>query len=164
MENPLIKNWKHNAIKNKDKNYKFFHWLKSKHSARVDQLAQELHQEAFEKIDCTTCANCCKSSSPVVKKPDIERIAAHLKMKESEFIEKFLLLDEEGDYVMNVRPCPLLGEDNLCSIYEVRPRDCREYPHTDKKNFNTRKHLHTGNTLVCPAVFYIVEEMQKRIR
>ena len=57
-------------------------------------------------------------------------------------------------------PCPFLADDGRCTIYEVRPKDCAEYPHTQKKGFASRTHLHADNTLVCPAVFWIVEELR----
>ena len=81
----------------------------------------DLHEEAFSKINCLECAACCKNYSPRFKTPDLKRIAKHLKMKEGDFIEKYLVLDNEGDYVVKTKPCPFLGSDNYCGIYEVRP-------------------------------------------
>src|ERR1041385_6600730 len=80
-----------------------------------------IHEEAFSKIDCLQCANCCKNYSPRFKTPDVKRISKHLRMREADFIEKYLLVDEEGDFVVNTKPCPFLGTDNFCSIYEERP-------------------------------------------
>lgn len=54
------------------------------------------------------------------------------------------------------------GDDNLCSIYEVRPAECREYPHTNKPGFTTRTVRHASNALACPAVFWIVEQMRNQ--
>src|SRR5258708_30270982 len=68
-----------------------------------------LHEEAFSKIDCLQCANCCKNFSPRFKTPDIKRISKHLKMRESEFIDKYLLVDGDGDFVAKTKPCPFLG-------------------------------------------------------
>ena len=62
---------------------------------------------------------------------------------------------------MNALPCPFLKDDK-CSIYEVRPKDCRDFPHTDKKEFTARRYLHTANTKACPAVFHIIETMKDR--
>jgi hypothetical protein len=76
-------------------------------------------------------------------------------------IEQYLQLDEEGDYVFRETPCPFLMPDNYCMIYEVRPRACREYPHTDRARFHQILKLTWRNTLVCPAVLEIVEELRK---
>ena len=56
-------------------------------------------------------------------------------MKPQQFTEQFLQLDEENDYVLKSVPCTFLDADNYCSIYEVRPKACREFPHTDRKKF-----------------------------
>jgi Fe-S-cluster containining protein len=118
-----------------------------------------LHEEAFSRIDCLQCANCCKNYSPRFKLPDIKRASKRLRMKESEFISAYLRLDEEGDYVVNRHPCPFLGEDNYCGIYEDRPRDCARYPYTDEDVFIKQPALSLKNISACPAAFYVVERM-----
>lgn len=119
----------------------------------------DLHEEAFSHIDCLDCANCCKNYSPRFKMPDIKRIAKRLRMKESNFIQTYLRMDEEGDYVVTSRPCPFLGEDNYCSIYEDRPRDCQRYPYTDEDVLLKQPKLTLKNATSCPAVFYVLERL-----
>jgi Fe-S-cluster containining protein len=46
-------------------------------------------------------------------------------------------------------------------IYEVRPKACREFPHTDRKKFQQISDLTLKNIPICPAAFNIVEEMKK---
>lgn len=116
-----------------------------------------LHEQAFAKIDCLQCANCCKNYSPRFKTPDIKRISRHLKMKEGEFIETYLMLDTEGDYVVKTKPCPFLGADNYCSIYEVRPSDCQRFPYTDEDVIVKRQSLTLKNSSFCPIVYYVLE-------
>ena len=87
-------------------------------------------------------------------------IARHLGQRPADFVDQYLHLDEDGDYVLNEAPCAFLGEDNYCSIYEVRPRACREYPHTDRKNFHQILGLTLKNTAVCPAVFEVVKRLR----
>ena len=126
----------------------------------LDDFFHTAHEEAFEKIDCLTCANCCKTTSPIFRDVDIDRIAKHLGMRPSLFTEKYLHIDEDHDWVLNFAPCPFLGSDNYCSIYEVRPKACREYPHTDRKNMSQIMDLTYRNTLVCPAVAEMVEKIR----
>src|SRR5687767_4331734 len=118
-----------------------------------------LHDEAFRKINCLTCANCCKNYSPRFKTPDIKRISRHLGMKESAFIETYLRLDDDGDYVVRSTPCPFLGSDNFCGIYDVRPSDCARYPYTDEDVLLKRPQLTLKNSSVCPAVYYVLEKL-----
>ncbi|MEM6298923.1 MAG: YkgJ family cysteine cluster protein [Bacteroidota bacterium] len=150
------------AQQKRKENREFLKSLRKKRGKHVNALAAEIHEEVFEEIDCLTCANCCKTISPVFKARDIVRIAKHLRMKPAQLEEQYLQIDEDDDYVVKELPCPFLGADNFCSIYEVRPRACESYPHTDKE-FHKKLVLTQKNTEVCPATYRIVEEMKKRI-
>src|SRR6187402_2642237 len=141
-------------------NKKFLQRLKSKDPRSVDDAFHKTHEEVFERIDCLTCANCCKTTSPIFYPNDIDRIAKSLKTKPGDFIEKYLRIDEDNDYVLKSSPCPFLHDDNYCGIYDVRPKACREYPHTDRKKMVQITELTYRNTLVCPAVLEIVERLK----
>ena len=120
-----------------------------------------LHEEAFSKIDCLECANCCRNYSPRFKQPDIKRIAKRLKLKEGELVHRYLRMDEDGDYVVKTSPCPFIGDDNACGIYEDRPSDCRRYPYTDEDVLLKRVALTLKNATICPAVFTVLEKLEK---
>lgn len=144
-------------------NKKFFAKLKKKPPKHLDTLMQALHEEEFERTDCLTCANCCKTTGPLFTDKDVERISKHFRMKPQQFIETYLRIDEDKDYVLQSVPCTFLGADNYCSIYDVRPKACREFPHTDRKKFQQISNLTMKNVAICPAAFNIVEEMKKRL-
>lgn len=147
--------------KNKESENKiFFSRLRKKKPKQLDLSTQELHQEVFQEIDCLECANCCKSISPIIINKDIERLAKHMRMKPSEFIDQYLILDKDNDYVYTQTPCPFLMPDNYCMVYESRPRACREYPHTDRKKFYQILSLTLKNTHYCPAVYEVVERLK----
>ena len=156
MNDPLLKNWEKKSAE-RQKVYSRF--LTRADKNKVLKALPELHDEAFEKIDCLQCANCCKNYSPRFKTPDIKRISKLLKMRESEFIDAYLNLDEDGDYVVKTRPCPFLGADNYCSIYEDRPSDCRRFPYTDEDVIIKRQKITIKNTSFCPIVYYVVEKL-----
>ncbi len=147
----------------KKENKKFFSKLKKRPPKNLDSLMRELHEEEFSRTNCLECANCCKTTGPLFTQKDIERISRHFKMKPGDFIEEYLRLDEENDYVLQQVPCPFLGGDNFCSIYDQRPKACREYPHTDRKDFHKISNINIKNTAICPAAFNIVEEMKRRL-
>ena len=73
----------------------------------------------------------------------------------------YLKLDEDGDFVLKETPCAFLGADNYCSIYEVRPKACREYPHTDHRKITQIAKITVANTAICPAAFKVVERMKE---
>jgi Fe-S-cluster containining protein len=144
-------------------NKKFFNKLKKKPPKNLDYVMQELHEREFERTDCLECANCCKTTGPLFTNSDIERIAKFFRTKPSVFIAQYLRIDEENDYVLKQVPCAFLGADNYCSIYNVRPKACKEFPHTDRKKFQQISSLTLKNVAICPAAYNIVEEMKKNI-
>jgi hypothetical protein len=150
------------AKKSEASTTKLFAKLKKSKPKELDQVMQELHEEAFEEVDCLNCANCCKTTSPIFYQKDIERLAKHFKIRPSDLIDKYLHLDEDKDYVLNAAPCPFLGADNYCSVYESRPNACREYPHTDRKRFYQILDLTVKNTFICPAAYQIVEKLKEK--
>lgn len=127
---------------------------------RVDDAFHLLHHEVFEEVSCLECANCCKTTSPIFYQNDIERVARALRMRPGDFMEQYLRIDDDKDYVLKSAPCPFLDADNYCQIYEDRPKACREYPHTDRKRMVQITELTLKNTLVCPAVLEIVERLK----
>lgn len=147
-------------LKQKD-HRKFLDGLKKKPPKNLDYLVVEKHDETFAEIDCLSCANCCKTTGPLYTEKDIERISRRLRMKPADFESKFLRIDEDQDKVLQNLPCFFLNDDNTCSIYDVRPKACREYPHTDRKKIYQINNLTIKNTLICPATFVFVEKMRK---
>jgi len=146
-------------VANKDDQKKFERFLNRTDKNKVLNKLPHLHEEAFEKIDCLHCAACCKNYSPRFKTPDVKRISKHLGMRESEFIDTYLHVDEEGDFVVKSTPCPFLGTDNFCSIYEVRPSDCVRFPYTDEDVLIKRQKLTLKNASFCPIVYYVLDKL-----
>ncbi|MGZ5243440.1 MAG: YkgJ family cysteine cluster protein [Bacteroidia bacterium] len=140
---------------------KIFTRLKKQKPAKLNDGIVGFHEEVFEEVDCLTCANCCKTTSPAFYDRDIERLAKFLRMKPVQFIEKYLRVDEDKDYVLRSSPCLFLGADNYCSVYEARPLACREYPHTNRKRFHQILDITLKNTSICPAAFLVVEKLNK---
>ena len=142
---------------------KFFKKLKRRVPPNLDRLMMELHEAEFSRTDCLQCANCCKTTGPLFTSQDIDRLARLFRIKPGVFMETYLRQDEDGDWVLQELPCPFLGADNYCSVYEVRPKACREYPHTDRRKFHQISAITLKNTAVCPAAFNIVEAMMERL-
>ncbi len=161
MVDGLLINWEKQSLAHA-KAYKAFLQRVNKNQAL--KLLPVLHEEAFEQVDCLTCANCCKNYSPRFKTPDIKRISKVLGLRESVFIDTYLNIDTDGDYVLKTKPCPFLGADNHCSIYEDRPSDCRRFPYTDEDVFVKRQSLTLKNTSFCPAAYVVMERLMQEIK
>jgi uncharacterized protein len=162
----LVDDWRRNAARDEGRNFRFLLSLKMVSDPdRIDDLARDLHEDAFAKIDCTRCANCCRTLQPGLTDEDIDRIAGHLGVARDAFVAAYLETNpEEGGHRTRAAPCPFLGEDGRCTIYAVRPRACRDFPHTDKEGFIWRTYGHAANTLSCPAVYFIVKRLRQRMR
>ncbi|ARV05268.1 zinc/iron-chelating domain-containing protein [Polaribacter sp. SA4-10] len=148
----------------KKESKKYFANLKKRTPKNLDYVMQELHDKEFAKTDCLTCGNCCKTTSPIFTEKDTERISKKLKMKVVDFKSQYLLRDSDDFMVLKTAPCTFFDEtDNTCFIYDVRPKACAEYPHTNRKKFIQITDLTLDNTTVCPAAYNIVEALKKRI-
>lgn len=154
----LPTDWQKLAKENKKQHLRT---LEKSNHRKAFAILPKLHEAAFEKVDCLTCAGCCKNYSPRFKVPDIKRISKVLKMKESTFIDTYLVLDKEGDYVLKQQPCAFLGADNMCSIYEDRPSDCRRFPYTDEDVFIKRTQITLKNVEFCPAAYLVIQQLEQ---
>lgn len=142
---------------------KLFIQLKRTNPRTLDGLFHEAHDKAFSCIDCLECANCCTTTGPLLTDTDIKRVAKHLRIKEVEFVAQYVRVDKDGDQVFKSMPCPFLGADNYCSVYEHRPKACREYPHTDRVKQHQLLKLHVKNVEICPAVERILGTIQSKL-
>jgi Fe-S-cluster containining protein len=133
----------------------------SSDTGKLDDWVHAIHEEVFDTINCLDCANCCRTLGPRVTDADVRRITTSLRMKPSVFVSQYLVMDEEGDFIFRSMPCPFLSSDNFCSIYNVRPKACREYPHTNRRRFYQVMNLTLTNSSTCPAVFEILTRLKK---
>ena len=148
------------ALAQKKTNKKLVRKMSSLHPNLLDSIFREQHDTVFEDIDCLSCANCCKTTSPIFRDIDIKRLSNHLKITEREFIESYLKVDHEGDFVLQSAPCPFLLDDHKCEVYEQRPLACKEYPHTNRKKMHQILNLTRKNTEICPAVARIFNNIK----
>ena len=143
---------------------KFGRFLQRADKNKVLRRLPDLHEEATAANDCLKCAACCKNYSPRFKTPDVKRISKHLRMRESAFIETYLNVDNEGDFVVKSSPCPFLGSDNFCSIYDVRPSDCARFPYTDEDVLLKRPQLTLKNATFCPIVYQVLDRLSEGVQ
>lgn len=155
--------YKNQALQKQKEHRKFLEGLKKKPPKNLNYVVQDCHDEVFDEVNCLDCAHCCKSTGPLFTEKDIERISKHLKLKIVDFETQFLRVDEDNDKVLQNLPCWFLNDDNTCSIYEIRPKACREYPHTNRKKIYQINSLMLKNTVICPAAYLFVEKMKAKI-
>ena len=129
------------------------------------RLALEADRQTWAEVECLSCGNCCRSMTPTYTKDDLSRIAAHLSMTPRAFKAKWLVKDEEGDWMNRSRPCQFFNiKDFKCSIYEVRPADCAGFPHLTKKKPLDYMHVYKQNVEYCPATQRWVEHLEEMVK
>ncbi|MEA2037327.1 MAG: YkgJ family cysteine cluster protein [Nanoarchaeota archaeon] len=143
--------------RNEKENIKFYKFLKTHelNQKRFEKIVKEIE----EKIDCTKCGNCCKVLNTILTEKGIDRILKHLHLARDEFISKYLIKNEDGDFELKQKPCIFLV-DNRCKIYDARPEECREYPHLNK-DITVRGHQFLSNAEICPIVFNVLENAKE---
>jgi len=152
------------VARNKQKEYRrLFAKLRARRSAGDDALFETAHTGVFNAVNCLDCANCCKTHSPILLEADIRRIAAYLGIRQHRFMSNYLMCDEDGDWVFHTQPCPFLENDNRCAIYDVRPKACSEYPHTNRKRMYQLEKITLKNAEICPAVSRILDAVITKI-
>ena len=159
-----LKNFRRRAARNRDGLIQFLQKLDNIVPVDMPELVAEKDAEVWSHTNCLECANCCKTMTPTYNREDISRISAHVGMKPKAFIAKWLHQDpENGDWVNNEVPCQFLQADNKCGIYEVRPLDCAEFPHHNKKPFDDYNETFIGNVTRCPATYELIERLKKTV-
>lgn len=159
FEPSLLESWRRKNAQSTAENREIVKRLKRKKGKQLDQAADDIHHEVFSEIDCLDCAGCCSGIPPIVTKADVTRIAKTFGMKPAEFETQYLMVDEDGDTVLNTTPCPFLLEDRKCMIYDIRPKACRQFPHTNELDFSKNMKLHALNATICPGVYHILRKL-----
>ena len=136
----------------------FLHQRLDWDDARLDRVVQEIARPIYKAIDCTSCANCCRTMLVRVRPGDAPRLARHLRLQEAEFEARYLTASRQGERMIAESPCPFLG-GLRCSAYAVRPRDCREFPHLLQAGFRSRSVSVFANASECPIVFNTLERL-----
>jgi Fe-S-cluster containining protein len=138
--------------------------LKKWRPGQIDAVFHKAHREAFEETDCLRCANCCLTTSPIFTPDDIDRLSAAHRLSSSAFIDRYLTIDkEDGHFMLCTSPCPFLKTDNYCSVYESRPRACKGFPHTDRRNVHEIMPIILKNAEICPAVALMLMRIASQI-
>jgi Fe-S-cluster containining protein len=152
--------------KKRPENERFRKYLKS-HS-HSDRALRHIAEEIEEQIDCTACANCCKSATVTFADRDVERLARYLHITPAKFIADYTGQSaEEGRILRRTaeKSCVFL-EGNLCSVYDARPDTCRRFPHLvrGQGSIASRMWQFIDRACYCPIVFNSLEAFKDTLR
>jgi hypothetical protein len=148
-----------------DENFRFRSFVKHRLDMPDEELDARVRQTTnavWEQIDCTRCAHCCRTMQVIVDEEDVRQLAGRLGMTVSQFERKYVARNEFQEKHFASMPCPFL-KDNLCSVYEDRPRSCRDFPYLHSEGFRGRMLMVIANTEVCPIVFNTYERLKHEL-
>jgi uncharacterized protein len=144
-----------------EENLAFRRYLSAHHvrEAAFQIIATEIQRE----IDCTACANCCRSSILSISAAEIETIAGYLGISTDAARNLYTEPDPEAPALRRLQStgegCIFLDRENLCMIYEARPIACREFPHlaVDHHSLGARPASHARWAALCPIIYNALE-------
>jgi len=166
MQPVNLRSFKQKVRHHKKSFKRFITKIENKPPKNLDALSVSIEKEVWAETDCLSCANCCKTMTPTFTTKDMKRIAAHLEMSVAAFKEKWLMFEKKDkDWVNKKQPCQFLNlKDNKCSIYEVRPESCADFPHLTRKGLHQYIHIFKQNIEYCPATYAMVEKMMEKLQ
>jgi Fe-S-cluster containining protein len=146
-----------------EENLAFRRYLSAHHHS--DKEFQILASEVQQHIDCSACANCCRSSVVPVSEAEIADIALHLDTTPEEVARMYTVADPDEPHSRILQSssegCVFLN-DNLCMIYEARPKTCRDFPHVTpgSHTLGSRQASHARWAALCPIIFNALEQQK----
>jgi len=146
--------------RNQGRNDRYCAWLKERSplsNDALDQWVAQLRAIVEPAIDCIACNHCCRTLQVVVDRRDIARLASRLETTPADFTATHVDTAPDGVQHLRRRPCPFLGPDGACTVYEDRPRACRDYPYLDTPRIRSRSHTMLDNVGHCPIVHNVWE-------
>lgn len=127
---------------------------------RLDTLVHQILESVTSEIDCTQCGVCCRVMMPSLVPGDAGRLAKRLEMDTQEFEDKYVIADEFGEQALAQTPCAF-HDGMKCTVYEDRPRDCREFPHLHKEGFRSRMLFVLASAEMCPIIFNVLGQLKE---
>ena len=141
-----------------DNNYRFRRFLKTHADEKeLDRQFKMLHNKYFKDFDCKSCRNCCRELGISTTEEEIEEFSKYYNFDINKIKEKL----NQNYFKYDAQPCPFLKKDNTCTIEKCKPRTCKEYPYTNKEERLESLLTIMNNTLICPVVYEIVEELKR---
>lgn len=131
-------------------------------SRKLDRIVEQIVHEVEAAIDCTQCANCCRTLEISLDAEDITRLAEYLHSSTDQVEAELAAPGTLCDVAIAQSPCPLL-QGKRCSAYAARPRDCREYPHLQKGDIRARLRFIIDDAEDCPILFNVLARMKTEL-
>lgn len=152
--------------KKRPENERFRRYLKS-HS-HSDRTLRHIAGEIEEQIDCTQCANCCKSATVTIGERDVERLARYLRTTAAKFLADYTTVSPEEGRILrrNADSGCIFLDGNLCTVYDARPDTCQRFPHLvrGQGSLASRMWQFIDRACYCPIVYNSLEAFKDALQ
>jgi Fe-S-cluster containining protein len=128
-------------------------------------VLRKVAQEIEDAIDCTQCANCCRVATARLRGREVEILAKHIGVSKKEFLIHYSQeSEEEGLILKRTEAGCVFLEGNLCSVYDVRPRSCQDFPHLAKGDGSlvSRMWEMPDRATYCPIAYNTLEAFKEK--
>jgi len=159
------------AAQRRDDDEAFGHYIdvmwerEGRSDAELDALVDTVAAEVIPQIDCTACANCCRSLAVGLTPGDIPPLAAALNLPPDRVMAAYVdrrAGERDGEWgTFRGLPCPLL-HGTRCSVYPQRPQCCRDYP-AFTPDFRWLYADAVRGAAHCPIIFHVIERLKGRL-
>ncbi len=122
-------------------------------------------------FECMQCGKCCTGAPGFVylSDSDVARISVFLKVNERTFLQEYtriVTVFDERRRSLTERPnYDCIFWKKTCTIYPVRPFQCRSYPFWKRNLISSREWMKAGSK--CPGIdcgrLYTAEEIERFI-
>lgn len=150
----------------RDENERFRKHLK-RHNF-VERKFRRIAEDVEDKMDCLACANCCRVATVRLNERDVERLSKSLRLKPSQFLANYTDQSEDEGTILKRNDqsgCVFLEPSGTCSVYEVRPGNCENFPHLlrGEGSLQARMWEFKDRACYCPIVYNTLEAFKVEV-
>ncbi len=156
------------TAQHRDDNQAFNHYIdimwerERRTDAELDALVDAIAARVIPHIDCTACANCCRSLPVGLTPADIPSLTRATGLPPDTITRRYVAPSQSGEWgVLCEVPCPFL-RGNTCSVYSSRPRACRDYP-AFTPDFRWLRDYFMRGAGHCPIIFNVIEHLKRHL-
>ena len=127
----------------------------------IDSVVTTIATAVTAQIDCTTCANCCKTLHPDLQSHEIDTLAQHLSITPQNFVSRYTNNTNatSNNCHFKKKPCAFLYKDK-CTVYSLRPLSCEDFPNLHKPNFKYRYKRIMEFYNMCPIIYNTIQQLK----
>lgn len=131
-----------------------------------DRRLRRIAEGIEDAIDCTQCAECCRTATATVTERDAEKLARRLRIPLNRFYAEYTAkCPEEGLILKRTEAGCVFLAGNECTVYDTRPQTCTAFPHLVRGagSIASRLWKMADRATYCPIVYNTLEAFKDAV-